>query len=1259
MQSALSRSTKTKQPRYDTFFNINDNLDESKQRLHGVNSSTLSDASFLSRLFFSFANPVMNTGNLRQLNFEDLWELKGELRSAAALKEFVEHFERHDKSISKAMAAAYGAEFLRWGLAMLFSTACGLFAPVVLNHVISAFSEVDLDINDLSMWLGVFFVSRFVDAILSTQMNYALELVALRLTVTLKTLLFHKAMRRSFRTKNDPAAVEMSNLLTSDVNNVNKLWVIPIQIVVAVWMLYVVIGLAAFAGLAVIAVSILASYFLAKFSGEAFVDLMRSKDDRLSVIKEVFTAIQIVKLNAWEGKFTEKIRAVRTIELSAVQRFLYIGAVNITILWSTPLAVSTVSFAVYTITMGKVLTAAKVFTAIALFNMLRDPLRDLPTVIQMFIQAKILIDRFTDFLSLDEFNSTNVTRDDPVQPADVMMAIEDGAFGWTKETALLNHVNLTVKQGDLVVVHGSVGSGKSSLCSALLGEMNKLTGNVFVRGRVAYYSQETWIQNMTIRENILFGLPYDKEKYSRVIAACGLLPDLQQFPGGDATEIGQKGVNLSGGQKARVCLARACYSDADILLLDSPLAAVDAIVQSQIFGDCICNLLADKTVVLVTHSADIIASEAANVKVLVEGGKLMATRHDVALPRCSYTLRVSPRSLKDDGSHDGESNAKKDKDAGRLIDDEEREEGRVSKEVFSNYFDSLGGVKVCIFLFMVQTLWQVFQIGSDLWLSHWTGQKNGSYNPDDTAYNVKVYAWLGAGTAIMVLVRTATVAVVGLQASRQLFDNMTVSLLRAPLRFFDANPIGRIVNRYGDDMSAVDFMIPFAYGSFLAMFFFTVCQLATAVYTMNFLGALIIPLIWMYVKIANFYLAPSREISRLWKVSSSPVLSHVAQSEEGVVVIRAFGHDTIGRMVTENFIRNDVNSKCWFSETVTQQWFQVRMQLIGSGVIFVVVSGLVYLRDFLSPGLVGLAFTYALSVDSGLASLVQCWSWVEIQMVSPERILEYGSIPAEGSQRPLVIEPDASWPRSSTVQFQDVVFSYKQGGKPVLKGLSFDIRNNEKIGIVGRTGAGKSSLIMALFRINELVSGRILIDGVDIATMPLRTLRSNLSIIPQSPVLFKGSLRAYMDPFDEFTDADIWSALEKVDMKTQVSALEGQLAYELSENGENFSVGERQMLCMARALLTRSRIVVMDEATASIDHATEKKLQEMIKRDFQDATVLTIAHRLGTVLDSDRIMVLSDGRVVEFDSPRSLVKGGSGVFYELAKEGGWLPSLQH
>ncbi|OWZ06712.1 ABC transporter [Phytophthora megakarya] len=1137
---------------------------------------------------------MMKTGNKRQLNFDDLWELDHDNRSSVAFNEFEKRYERHNNSIIKAIVSTYGVNFAVFEVATLFSTGCNLFAAVVLNHVITAFATPTIDMNNLVAWLSTFFTLKVVDAIFSTHARYYVDLAVLRLNSSLKALLFRKALRTNVQKQNDDEDIEISNLISSDIGNViwasyviNSLWTIPIQIAVIVYMLYTVIGVAAFAGLAVVAISLVVTSVITKYSGNAFEDVMTYKDVRMKTIKEVFNAIQIVKLNAWEGKFAEKIHKLRSIELSAVKRYMYLSAVETFLMWISPIAVSTASFAVYALVMGETLTAGKVFTSLALFDALSEPLEELPSAIQACIEARVSVNRFTDYLSFDEFNPENVTRNDPTQPDDVVMAIKNGTFGYGKDTPLLSDINLTVKRGDLVIIHGSVASGKSSLCSALLGEMDKLAGSVFVRGSIAYYSQQTWIQNMTIRDNILFGIPYDMEKYSKVVAACGLLPDFEQFLGSDSTEIGQKGVNLSGGQKARVCLARACYSDADILLLDSPLAAVDAVVQSQIFNDCISNLLAEKTVVLVTHSVDIIASEAANMKVLVEDGKLTATRCEIALFRRSYTLPVSPCSIKDD-IIDGET---KDKDVGRLIDDEEREEGRVSKEVFSNYFDSLGGAKVCIFLFVVQTLWQLLQIGSDLWLSHWTGKKDGSYNPDDTAYNVKVYASLGAGTAIMVL---------------------------SPLRFFDANPIGRIVNRYGDDISTVDYMLPFAVGGFISSIFGTVFQLTTTVYFMNFVGALIVPLVWMYVKIANFYLAPSREISRLWKISSSPMLSHVTQSEEGLAVIRAFGQDTVDRMMAVNFSYNDANNKACVAEYTVEQWFELH---------------------FLSPGTVGLVFTYVLSVDEGLSRIVSMWSSLEIHMISSTDLSQLKGV-------------------NDRLSFQDVVFSYKPGGTPVLKGLSFNIRNNEKIGIVGRTGAGKSSLTMALFRINELVSGRILIDGTDIATMPLRTLRSNLSIIPQSPVLFKGSLRAYMDPFDEFTDADIWSAVEKVDMKTQVSELEGQLSYELSENGENFSVGERQMLCMARALLTQSRIVVMDEATASIDHATEKKLQSMINRDFQDATVLTIAHRLATVLNSDRIMVLSDGHVVEFDSPRELVKNEKGVFYELVKEGGCLDKIQ-
>ncbi|GAB9466096.1 Abc transporter c family member 5 [Globisporangium polare] len=1224
-------------------------------------------ASLFSRLFFSFAYPLFKTGNERQLNMDDMWELEGEDRSKAAFEAYNKHFVKHNKSVTRAMVSAYGCSFLLCGLGALFSAGCAVFAPAVLHHVIDAFTAPQLDLEDLSLWLGAFFASRIVNAVVAAQMGYYLEVVALRLTVALKSLIFRKAVRRSIQSKGDAKAVDISNLYTSDVDNVlwaafqiNNLWILPLQISVVIYMLYDVIGLAAFAGLGVIGVSMVFSLSIAFVIGGAFKDIMKRKDDRMKIIKEVFGAIQIVKFNAWEPQFAEKIRKQRAFELQAVAKYLYVNGASIFILWASPIFVSTVSFAVYSLVMNQTLTAAKVFTAIALFNAIRDPLRDFPNVIQQLIQAKVSLKRMSEFFVLDEYNASNVAREDPSQPADVVVAIENGSFGWSKETPLLKNVNLKVKKGDLVVVHGAVGVGKSSLCSALLGETEKISGSVFVRATsVAYYSQQTWIQNMTIRDNILFGTAFDDVKYQRVLDACGLLPDLAQFPGGDATEIGEKGVNLSGGQKARVSLARACYSDAELFILDSPLAAVDAVVQSEIFSKCICGLLQHKTIVLVTHSPDIIASEAANYKILVDDGELKGERRDPVKARSFYATNVSPRKLKEaiENETANKLNDSAKADAGRLVNDEERAEGRVSKQVFLKYFKSVGGLKMCVILLVVQTLWQGFQISSDLWLSHWTGQKLGAYNEEETEHNMMIYALLGAGAALMVLARALTISFLGLRASRSLFDAMTSSLLHAPLKFFDANPIGRIVNRYSDDVSVVDFNLPFAFGSLSAFFFFTVCQLATAVYTVNFLGLLIIPLVYLYVKIGNFFLAPSREISRLWKVGDSPVLSHVNETEEGVAIIRAFGPAYLERTLDENLKRIDVVNRIWFCMNVARQWFQIRMQLIGCGVVILVVSSLVYLRDFVSPGLVGLAFSYALSVDGTISVLVQVYSWLEVSMVSPERIMEYASIPAEGSEKLLVIEPPAQWPHEGSIKFQDVVFSYKEGAPAVLKRLSFDIRPNEKIGIVGRTGAGKSSLTMALFRINELDSGRILIDGEDISSMPLQRLRSRLSIIPQAPVLFKGALRAYMDPFDEYSDAQIWSAFEKVEMKEQITALEGQLAHELTENGDNFSVGERQMFCMARALLTQARIVVMDEATASIDHATEKKLQEMITRDFADATVLTIAHRLATVLDSDRIMVLSDGRVVEFDTPKNLVRNPDGVFYQLAKEGGYLGRL--
>ncbi|KAF1328428.1 Abc transporter c family member 5, partial [Globisporangium splendens] len=1236
---------------------------EHPRRPHPVN-----DASFVSRMLFSFVSPLFQIGNERQLNLSDLYELEEENVTATAYAKFKTQFDRHNGSIAMAMVATNGLPFVWCGFGALFSAACAVFAPQVLHHVVDAFAAPEIDGDDVTLWLGMFFVARVANAIVAAQTGFYLEIFALRLTQALKSLLFQKSIRRSLTQSKKPKdVVDISNLYTSDVANVlsaatqiNSLWVMPLQVVVAMYLLYDVIGLVAFAGVGVIGVTTLASFLIATLTGRAFKDIMARKDERMKTVKEVFGAIQIVKFNAWEPQFAKKIDALRTLELQAVAKYLFWNSTSIFLLWTSPIFVSTISFGIYSLVMDQTLTAAKVFTAIALFNAIRDPLRDLPIVVQTCIQAQVSLKRMGEFLELDEFDSANVTRDDPQQPRDVVVAVGNGSFGWTTETPILKNVNLQVKKGDLVVVHGMVGAGKSSLCSALLGEMEKTSGSVFVRGRVAYYSQQAWIQNATIRDNILFGNSYDHQRYQKVLDACGLEPDIAQFPGGDATEIGQKGVNLSGGQRARVCLARACYSDADVFILDSPLAAVDAVVQSEIFGKCICGLLEHKTIILVTHSPDIIASEAANYRILLEDGELSGDRKDTVMPRHFFAPKLSQQEVKQAREQkEPEQPTAKMAQAGKLVDDEEREKGRVAKSVFLQYFQAAGGLNVCLFLIVVQVLWQSFQVGSDLWLSHWTGTQLGAYNEVETQYNMTIYSLLGAGSVVMVLVRTLTIAFVGLRAARQLFEMMTHALLHAPLRFFDANPIGRIVNRYSDDVSMVDFNLPFTFGSVLGGFFFTVFQLATAMYTVSYLGVMVVPFVCIYVKVANFYLAPSREISRLWKVVGSPVLSHVAETEEGVTQIRAFGPEYVQRALATNFERIDLSSKVWYVLAVGRQWFQLRMHLLGCGVVILVLSSLMYLHSYMSPGLVGLSFSYALSVDGRFARLVQVWSWIEMFMVSPERILEYAEIPAEGTEKVLVLEPSCKWPEQGSIKFEDVVFSYKEGAPAVLKGVSFDIKSNEKIGIVGRTGAGKSSLTMALFRFNELDAGRILIDDKDISTMPLRSLRSKLSIIPQAPVLFKGPLRAYMDPFDEFTDAEIWSVFEKVEMKAQITALENQLSYELSEDGDNFSVGERQMLYMARALLTQTRIVVMDEATASIDHATEKKLQTLIERDFRNTTVLTIAHRLATVLGSDRIMVLRDGQVVEFDTPKNLAENAEGAFYELAKEGGYLNSLLH
>lgn len=1316
----------------------------------------LEGASLAAKALISWVSPVLATGNRRQLDQDDVWALApANLCAPAAAR--LAHGWMASGSFLGALVRADGALYAAVGLLYAAALACDLLGPVVLNRVVALLADAadtssatietgdvptetveDGAIRPLVFWLGVLLATRVLKALLFAFVMAELQVVALRWASALKALVFQKALRLSAAARARHSAAELVNLYATDVQNVqqaatllHQLWALPLELAAALVLLYRLVGPAAAAGLAVILVVLVLNHLMARAQAATFARVMAAKDSRMAVVTELLGAMLVVKFNAWERKFGAKVTAARAVELAAVWRYLLLGAFNIFLLWGAPVFVSTTTFAVLALGMHVPLEAATIFPALALFRLIQEPLRALPRTVTGLIQAGVSLSRLLRFMDLDEVDPLAVaSRTDldcvaRFDPQDVVIAVQDAAFAWDESPAqpLLRGIELTVARGELVVLHGRVGSGKSSLLSALLGEMSKRHGSVYVGGAVAYCAQQHWLQNMSLRDNILFGQAFDRRRYMKVLDACGLLPDLARLPAGDLTEIGQKGLNLSGGQKARISLARACYSDADIFLLDAPLAAVDAIVAHDVFTKCVLGLLRHKTRVLVSHNPDIIASPHVDAAFLLRDGMLerSSSVEDDVKPAISSPLvsplvsaavappldrtfslsaaspsgapRVTPSSVQEAAERSQLARAaaagdslvavglkspavvsaraaedflgdfvdaagySEDVDAGRLVAEEHRHEGRVSSRVFVAYLRAVGGARVVILLLVVQAVWQLLQILSDLWLAHWTGA-SADEQREHVGADLLIYSALALGSSLMVLARSTTVAVAGLRGARQLFERMTAALLLAPMTFFDANPLGRLLNRYSDDVSSVDFRLPFAYGTLLAETFFTGCTLLTAVVVVGKLGLLVIPVLFAYAHVGRWYLRPARELQRLQRTSTSPVLAHMAEAVDGAATIRAFGPEQVARFEADNYERIDLNNRNTHLSVYVGQWFALRVQLLGGAIVVGVAAALVSLRSVLSAGVVGLAFNYALSVDEGLQSLVQAWSWLETSMVAPERLQEYVDVPPEAPHVMPMTEPSAEWPAHGAVVFEKVSFRYRPGGDLVLRDVSFQLSAAEKIGVVGRTGAGKSSLLMALFRINELAGGRIVVDGVDVSTLGLHTLRSRLSVVTQAPVLFRGSLRGYLDPFDELTDEELWTALRRAGLATKVGQMDGGLLATLDDNGDNLSVGERQMLCLARALLRASTVVVMDEATAAVDHETDRALQRVVRDAFRSATVLTIAHRLDTVLDADRILVLDGGQVAEFDAPATLLAQRSGRLYDLAREGGYLDRLE-